>query len=92
MRAVCITLDGEIVAVLGVARETDHGKVFSDIRPALEPYLGSITVWRAIKMVMTFVKDYKGPVIAQASNGEAAYQMMRLGFEHGVGEYWMWPN
>lgn len=92
MRAVIVTLDDEILAIAGVARDPEHGKFFSEHSNKLTPYLGSITVWRAIKKAMEFVKEYRGPVVAVSAHVDGVVNLTRLGFTHIQGEYFLWLN
>ena len=90
MRALVACLDGEVVGFIGVVREGPVGKYFCDISPKLEPYLRSMTIMRAIKQSMGFVKNYRGPVIALAEHAEGCRILNRLGFTHWEGEYYLW--
>lgn len=90
MRAVCVTLDGVVAGVAGVVREREFGKFFVEYSDDLRPHLRSVTVMRALKRSIDFVERYRGPVLAVAAHGEGAYMLMRLGFTHGTGSYWIW--
>ena len=90
MRANAVLMDGEVVGIIGVIREPDWGKFFSDVKPALQPHLKSITVWRAIRGAMDYVRDYRGPVMAAASHVEGCVMLHRLGFKHLHGAWYGW--
>lgn len=90
MRANAVLMDGEVVALVGVAREPDIGKFFSDVKPALQPHLKSITVWRAIVGAMDYVRAYPGPVLASAEHAEGCLMLHRLGFKYLEGRWYGW--
>ena len=90
MRAVVALLDGEAVGLIGVVRERDFGKYFSEIKPQLQPYLKSITVLRAIKESMEYVRAYRGPVMSTAEHAEGCRMLHRLGFTHLHGAWYGW--
>lgn len=83
-------VDGEIGGLVGVAREPEWGKFFSDVKPNLEPHLKSITVWRAITAAMDYVRAYRGPVMATAEDSEGCILLHRLGFTHLYGAWHGW--
>ena len=90
MKAVVAVLDGKVVGFLGVIREGPIGKYFCDISPELQPHLQSITILRAIKASMEFVKQYRGPLVAIAEHAEGCRILNRLGFIHLDGAYYRW--
>lgn len=90
MRAMAILMDDEVVALVGVVREPDWGKFFSEHKPQLEPHLKSITVWRAIKASMEYVRSYRGPVMSCARHAEGCLMLHRLGFQHLRGAWYGW--
>jgi hypothetical protein len=90
MRALVAVMDGKVVGCIGVVREGGVGKYFCDIGPDLEPYLRSMTIMRAIKQSMTFVHNYRGPVISLAEHAEGCRLLNRLGFTHLTGVYYGW--
>jgi hypothetical protein len=90
MRANVVLMDGEVVGVIGVARHPEWGTYFSEFKPQLQEHLNSITVWRAIKDSMTYVKQYKGPVLSIADDAESCVVMHRLGFTHLHGAWHGW--
>jgi hypothetical protein len=85
-----VCMDGEVVGVVGVAKEVDYGKFFSDWKPRLQPYVRSITVWRAIKGAMEYVRNYRGPVMAVSQDSEGCVVLHRLGFTHLQGVWYGW--
>ena len=92
LRAIVVTLDGDPAAILGVSRERGIGKYFADYTVELEPYLKSITVLRAIKASMEFVKNYPGPVYSVAQHRKGARLLKRLGFTHISGDLFLWAS
>ena len=92
LRAVVITLDDDPVGTIGVSREYGIGKYFSDYMDELRPHMKSITVMRAIKASMEFVKNYPGPVYSVAQHKEGARLLTRLGFSHISGDLFIWLN
>ncbi len=90
MRANVVLMDGEVVAVVGVARHPEWGLFFSDHKPKVQPYLKSITVMRTVKDAMQYVKQYKGPLLTVAENAESCRLLFRLGFTHLYGAWYGW--
>lgn len=92
MRAIVVVMDGKLVGMLGVVREREIGKYFTDHRPELQPHLRSITIMRAVKASLRFADQYRGPVIAIAEHAESCRLLHRLGFTHLQGAYYGWLN
>ena len=92
MRALVAVLDGNVVGVIGIVREQLWGRFFSDFAPALQPYLKSITIMRAVQRSLKFCDDYRGPVVAIAKDAESCRFMHRLGFTHLQGAAYAWLN
>ena len=90
LRALVAEMDGEVVGVIGIVRERQWGKFFSDSKPKLQPHLKSITIMRAIKRALRFCEEYRGPVLAQAHDAESCRLMHRLGFTHLYGGWYGW--
>lgn len=90
MRVNAVLMDDEVVGLVGVAREPEWGKFFSDTKPQLQPYLKSITVWRAITGAMDYVRAYRGPVLAISDDAEGCRLLFRLGFKHLHGDWHGW--
>ena len=90
LRAMVAEMDGRIVGIVGLVREPDAGKFFSEFAPELEPYLGSIRIMRAVKQAMQYVFEYQGPVIAISEGPKSVKLLTKLGFEHLEGELWAW--
>ena len=90
MRAIVAELDGELVGIIGVVREGGWGKYFADFKESLEPHLRSITIMRAVKESLAFVRGYRGPVIAVAEHVEGTRLLTRLGFTHLQGDLFGW--
>lgn len=85
-------MDGEVVGIIGVVRESEVGKLFCDFDPKLQPYLRSITLWRAVKASMRFCDEYRGPVVAIAGHAEGCRWLHRLGWTHLQGDVYAWLN
>jgi len=85
-------VDEKVEGLCGVVREREFGKFFCDYNAAAEPYMSSITAWRGIKAAMRFVREYRGPVLAVSRHAEGCRNLTRLGFSHGLKEYWIWVN
>ena len=81
-------LDGEPMGVIGIAREAGATRFFSEYRLELKPYLSTITAWRAITAVMSWVRNQAGPVYAISEHEEGERLMKRLGFERVDGNVW----
>lgn len=92
MRAMVAELDGEVVGVIGVVREGGIGKYFCEFKPVLEPYLRSMTIMRAVKDSLRYVREYRGPVGAIAEHAEGCRMLNRLGFTHLKGAFYGWLN
>jgi hypothetical protein len=90
MKANVALINGEVVGVIGVERQPEFGVFFSDFKPQLQPYLKSITIMRAIKDAMTFVEQYRGPVLSHAATVEGCIVLNRLGFTHMHGAWYGW--
>jgi hypothetical protein len=88
LRAIVVKLDGEPMGVIGLAREGGATRFFSEHRPEFEPYLGSVTAWRAVVRVMGWIKQSGGPVYSIAQHDEGARLLARLGFSHLTGTVW----
>lgn len=89
MRAVAIILDDEPVGIIGLAKEPDRDRLFSEYKPELEPHIRRIAVLRAIKAVMAWVEASKIPVYA-ISEGTGILE--RLGFKQVSGEIYTWHS
>ncbi len=92
MRAIMIFMDGQPAGIIGVVREREYGKYFTDHRPELQPHLRSITIMRAVKEGLRFADEYRGPVIAIAEHAESCRLLNRLGFTHLEGALYGWLN
>lgn len=83
-------MDGKVVGVIGITKESDHGKFFSDFAEELRPHLRSVTIMRAIKDSLAYCEQYGGPVLALAKDAEGCRIMHRLGFTHLQGGWYAW--
>lgn len=90
MRANVAVMDGEVMGVIGISRHPEIGVFFSEFKPALQPYLKSITIMRAIKDALTMVREYRGPVLTIADDAESCRILHRLGFTHLHGAWHGW--
>ena len=89
-RADVAVMDGKVVGIIGITREFNYGKFFSDFAEELRPHLRSVTIMRAIKASLSYCEQYKGPVLALADNAESCRIMHRLGFTHLHGGWYGW--
>ena len=89
VRAVVILLDEEPTAIIGLAMGIDCATLYSDAKPALDPYLKRMPVLRAIKLAMSLVKNCGRDVYAKRQEGTDIIE--RLGFEQLEGEVYRWP-
>lgn len=84
VRAVTVLLDGKPGALGGVALETGWRKFFTEFKPEFEPFLGTVTCWRAVKLAATFIRS---PTYAVCSL-EGEKFLPRLGFRQIGGDLW----
>jgi hypothetical protein len=87
VRALVITVDGEPCGIIGLAKEPQCDRAFSEYRPALEPYLKRMAVLRAILAFMQWVKT--NPVQVYALS-EGTGILERLGFTHVTENFFVW--
>jgi hypothetical protein len=92
LKANAIELDGQVVGMIGVVRHPEWGMFFTDYKPQLQPYLSSVTVWRAIKDGVAMIEQYKGPVLSVAEHVDGCINLNRLGFSHMQGAWYAWLN
>lgn len=90
MRAVAILLDGEPVAIIGIAYGLDCATLFADYKSEIDPYRKRMTVLRAIKLAMTLVESCGRDVYAKRQEGTDIVE--RLGFEHLENEVYRWHS
>lgn len=89
MRALVIRVDGKPAGIIGLAKEPDRERAFSEYTAELCPHLKRLPVLRAIKAFMTWVKASRVPVYALS---EGTGLLERLGFVHVRGEEFRWPG
>jgi hypothetical protein len=89
LRAVVVKLDGKPAGIIGLAKEADRDRLFSEYKDELAPHLHSMTILRAIKMVMSWVESSRVPVYAIAENPQL---LERLGFQQIAGEVYAWHS
>ena len=92
MRATVAIMDGRVVGIVGITREVNYGRFFSDFTEELRPHLRSVTIMRAIKRALSYCEQYAGPVLALAEDAEGCRIMHRLGFTHLHGGWYGWLN
>ncbi len=83
LKAVVVTLNDEPVGIIGLAQEGRCLKLFSEFQPVLRDQLRCMTVLRAIKKAMSFVKAARLPVVAitQENEPDSPRILERLGFK-----------
>lgn len=77
-QAIVILLDDEPAGMAGITRERDRAIAFSEYKPALEPYLKTMPVLRAVKAAQKIIRSTTLPVLVFDSTNPAL--MERLGF------------
>lgn len=87
LRAVCVRMDDRPVVIIGLAKEPERDRLFSEYKPEMASHLGRITVLRALKCVMGWIESSKVPVYA-ISEGTGILE--KLGFEQVVGDVYTW--
>lgn len=90
IRAVVALLDDEPVGVIGLARDRDCDKLFSDAKPEVMPHMARFAVLRMIKLAMSMVESSGRDVYAVRQEGTDI--LVRLGFRHVEGDIYKWPN
>jgi hypothetical protein len=85
---------GEVLGVIGLAREGPWSKFFSEIREDLRSSLPRAICLRTILKSMDFVRESKLPVfaIAQADEPDSHRVLQRLGFVQVDGDVYRWPT
>ena len=90
LKAIVIKLNGSPAAIIGLATERVRARAFSEYTPALQPYLKSITVMRAVKAAQQMFADSRKPVFA-VREGCSDF-LERLGFVQVDGEVYSWHS
>lgn len=82
VRAIAVELDGQIVAIAGLALYPESSTAFSEMRDELRPY--KKTIMRTGRMFMDLVRKHGYNVAAFASPDEpnSLAFLQRLGFTH----------
>jgi len=88
LRAVVIRLDGKVSGVIGIIKDMQGPKFFSDLDDEVDPK--AFTVLRAMYVVVGWVRKYKVPVHAIASHQTGAELLSKLGFEHFDEDIYLW--
>lgn len=88
LTAIAILLDGEPVAILGLANDIGCYRLFSDYKPELEPHLKSMTVLRALKAVQNLCAKAGLPVYALQERDPEILE--RLGFQRIRDGVYLW--
>ena len=78
LQAIVIEMDGEPVAIVGLARERDRFVAFSEYKPELEPYLKTMPVLRAVKAAQKLI--FSAPLPVVVCNTTNPKLLERLGF------------
>jgi hypothetical protein len=89
LRAIIIRVDGVPAGIVGLAKEPDRDRAFSEYTEALCPHLKRMPVLRAIKAFMQWVESSRVPVYAIS---EGTGLLERLGFVRDHGEEFRWPG
>jgi hypothetical protein len=89
MRAVVLLLDGEPAGIVGIAAEGPYQKLFSDVRPDMEPHLRRMAMMRALKRVQDWVRASPQQVFSESTNRAL---LERLGFEQIEEGIFIWPT
>jgi len=89
-----VTRSGIVLGVIGLAREGQRAKFFSEIREDLRPSLRRALCLRTIIQSMEFVRTSRLPVyaLAQADEPDSHRVLKRLGFVQLEGEVYQWPS
>lgn len=77
-RAVVVEIDGDPLALIGLADDKGMRYFFSEERPGMEAHRKRMATLRAIKRVMEWVEESTVPVLSVSDNEEL---MGRLGFK-----------
>jgi hypothetical protein len=89
LRAIVIRLDGKPVGIMGLAKEPERDRAFSEYTPELCPHLKRMPVLRAIKAFMQWVEQSRVPVYAIS---EGTGLLERLGFIQFRDEEYRWAS
>lgn len=90
LRAVAVRMDGQPVAIIGMADERFRMRAFSDYRPELEPYLKSITVLRAVKAAQQMFASCNKPIVAVREGCPKILE--RVGFVQVQDDVYAWRS
>ncbi len=83
MRALVIHLNDKPVGILGIAKDAEVDVAFTEYKPALEPYLKSITVLRAGMQLLKWCRASRIPVLAHSGG---LLNLERVGFARLSGD------
>jgi len=92
LRATVITLDGRVAGIIGIARAYAFTRLFSEYKPELEPYLGTVAVWRAVKAIMRVIESQPQSVYSFSQHEEGSRILERLGFEQVSEGVFVWRS
>lgn len=94
MRAIVLTVDGELAALIGIARHSEYAQLFSEYRDNWVPHMKSMTTLRALKQAVTMIKESRLPVYAEADEcePESEHIITRMGFVHVNDRLFRWPD
>jgi len=90
VRAVTFLLDGEPSGMVGLSRDRNALKFFSDYTDEMEHNLGRMAALRAIRTVMKWVESATVDVWSAAGHDEGHRLLKRLGFTQVKGDYYKW--
>jgi hypothetical protein len=88
--AVAVLVDDEPACLIGMARDGNSCRVFSDYKPALEPYLAAknLTLLRALKAAQKQWSETRMPVYTLQERGPEI--LIRLGFRRIDEGVYLW--
>jgi hypothetical protein len=92
VKTVVVTVDGEPAAIGGLSYADKRVTLFSDLKPAVRPYVRSMAFLRAVKQLQTWCGQAKAPVFAVADDDEPTSKALltRLGFECIADDVYVW--
>jgi hypothetical protein len=88
IRAVAVLKDDEPSCIIGMAKDGNAYRAFSDYRQSFEPHLKSITVMRALKAAQKMWSESRMPVYAVQERGSEI--LTRLGFRRIDEGVYLW--
>ena len=95
-RAIAALVDGQVQAIVGLARRSGYLMLFSDYAPEFRPHMSRMVCLRAIRQVLSWIEEKGTPVYAVAHPDEplSPLLLVRMGFGHfcssDLGEIYRW--